>query len=388
MEYREGWESPFEVFQSAINSQKRRQFTNLRVMVAEDSADGHTVTLQPVIKANVTDITGKVSQVSLPQLLDVPIHFAGGGGTTATHMVKKGDEGLASFSSMPFDLWHQQGGVQMQVDGRSHALSDASFHPGGRSDPRKLQQVSTDSHQIRSDDKKVVIDHHPTKGTRHKAVDPSTSAASETFDPFTQAKKFFEHLVHPSDGHASLATDGDTTHSVTNTHAEGPKLSAANGAHTVNAHPDNGVGIASSVAHTITAPNANLDKQGNLQAQKNITSSGGNISAPSGAISGLSGAFSSLSGPGGQLMALVKALAGSFASVSTGTMQATGAVGGQSLQTTQDYTVASLPVASSLLKGTRAHVVDASAPAFLQPLAGGGNVFCPVLCDGTRWVAA
>lgn len=51
-------------------------------------------------------------------------------------------------------------------------------------------------------------------------------------------------------------------------------------------------------------------------------------------------------------------------------------------------TVATLPAASTALKGARATVSDATAPTFLGVLIGSGAVICPVFCNGTAWVSA
>jgi hypothetical protein len=53
------------------------------------------------------------------------------------------------------------------------------------------------------------------------------------------------------------------------------------------------------------------------------------------------------------------------------------------------YTVAQLPPANTpgLRQGTQAYVTDATAPTFLAALTGGGAVFCPVMFNGTAWVA-
>ena len=301
---RTNWEDLEEALRVHVNAQMRGLMSNLRAVVATDSTDGHTVSLQPVTQANIRNPDGSVSPQSLPVIPDCPIQFTGGGGITTTHPVKMGDEGSASISSMPLDVWHQLGNTQPPIDGRLHALSDATYHPGGRSDPRKLAQVSTDAHHVRSDDKRNVSEMHPQNGATLKMVDPSTQAASANFDPFTQASKFFSHIIHPTNGHSANATDGDTTHSTALSHLAGFLASIANGKHTIGAHPDNGTSISSSVAHTLQAPNATLDKDGNQTnqgsstSQGNITSASGNISAPSGLMSALSGAFSSFSGGG------------------------------------------------------------------------------------------
>lgn len=246
--------------------------------IPADTTDGHTVTSLPTIKRAVTDpLTGAVSYEDHPVLPDIPIHYAGGGGVTATHPVKKDDEGIVVFASRPLDSWHQSGGTQPPVDNRMHHLGDGMYVPGVRSTPRKLPQVGPDSHQIRSDDKKHVAELHPETGAHVKSADPSTAPASDSFDPFTQATKFFEHMVHPTSGIAGNATDGGTTHSHGVTHAAGAfmaalnalhqvlahpvmgaLLSAAGGQHLVQAHPTAGVMIASTASIALSAPSVSL----------------------------------------------------------------------------------------------------------------------------------
>ena len=51
---------------------------------------------------------------------------------------------------------------------------------------------------------------------------------------------------------------------------------------------------------------------------------------------------------------------------------------------TKNYTVATLP---SGVQGDTAFVTDATAPAYLTALTGGGAVVCPVFYNGTIWVS-
>jgi len=55
---------------------------------------------------------------------------------------------------------------------------------------------------------------------------------------------------------------------------------------------------------------------------------------------------------------------------------------------TTGYTVATLPAASTALRGARAHVTDAalSSASIGATLAGGGANVMPVFCNGTAWV--
>lgn len=50
-----------------------------------------------------------------------------------------------------------------------------------------------------------------------------------------------------------------------------------------------------------------------------------------------------------------------------------------------NYTVATLPSASTSGKGARSFVTDALAPAFGANVVGGGAVAIPVYSDGTNW---
>lgn len=162
---REYFEEEEEMLRALVNAHMVQMHTALVCIVQEDS-DGHTVKLQPAIKAIKTNIQdGTTEQVSLPILQDVPVKFPGGGGVTFTHPVKKGDEVLAIFTAHPHDAWHQSGGQQAPIDGRHHSLSDAICIPGIRSIPRKLNPApSTTSSQMRSDDGKHYVDLHPSDG--------------------------------------------------------------------------------------------------------------------------------------------------------------------------------------------------------------------------------
>jgi hypothetical protein len=138
--------------------------TAFPVVITEDS-DGNNVTLQPTIKAKQTQRDGTTKDVEIPPLGTVPIQFAAGGGFTITHPIKKGDEGVAVYSSRAIDNWWKKGGLQSQAEQRRHHLSDPIYIPGVRNRPRQLggnpddpqraasgKPPSTTSLQIRSDD--------------------------------------------------------------------------------------------------------------------------------------------------------------------------------------------------------------------------------------------
>ncbi len=167
---REQFDNPEEAMRTMWAGIQKHLHTSLVCIVAEDS-DGKTVKLQPAIKQTVDDQTyGQTTYENFPLLLDVPVHFSGGGGTTFTHPIKKGDEGVALFMGRPHDTWRQSGGTQQQIWNRMHSLSDAIFIPGVRSMPRDLSNISTESSQMRSDDGNHLVDLHPVNGITHRST--------------------------------------------------------------------------------------------------------------------------------------------------------------------------------------------------------------------------
>lgn len=149
--------------------------------ISQQQSDGHTGQFQAAINGIQTLIDGTIKNLGLPQSLDAPIHFAGGGGVTHTHPVAKDDEGILLFMARAQDTWHQSGGTNNNpIDQRMFDLSDARYIPGGRSNPRKMKPApSTSSSQVRSDDGNHVSDVHPKNGITHASTSKvATSAGS------------------------------------------------------------------------------------------------------------------------------------------------------------------------------------------------------------------
>lgn len=203
-----------ELFETIVDAVHAKVRTAIPVRVSEDSADGHTVKLQALVKARMRQPDGSEKLVSLPPLADVPIHYPSGGGSTFTHPVKKGDEGMILLADRSIDAWHAQGGEQQPMDGRMHSLSDGFYISGARSNPRKLPKVSQASSQMRSDDGKHVFDMHPQNG---------------------------------------------------------PSMSADEGKHVVSAHPKNGIGITTNTKLAIKAKEG-LDVEGAAHFKDAVTS--------------------------------------------------------------------------------------------------------------------
>lgn len=278
---------------------------SLPVTVTENSPDGHSATLQPTVKRAVNDpVTGKKTYEDHPIHPDVPVHFVGGGGVTMTHPIAKGDEGTILYMSRQIDAWRQSGGSQQPIDDAINDLGDAVHIPGVRSDPRKLQAVSTSTGQLRSDDGHHTIDHDPSAGTTVKSVDPSTAVASQSFNPFKQASKFISHAVQGMGGILGRAVDGGTEHSHGVDHGVGAFMKAMGGSglHQVLAHPDLGSLLSSADGkHTVTASPSGVI----LQSASSIGLSAPSVSLPNGSVGASSlgsGAVSQSVGPlGGDL---------------------------------------------------------------------------------------
>jgi hypothetical protein len=181
MDPRFRWDDQTEAMETLADDILSRVRVAIPVKLAKDS-DGHTVSLQPLIKGVQRTPDGALSLISLPMLSDVPIQHGGGGGMTITHPHKADDEGVFLVSHRGFDAWHQQGGEQPAIDARTMSLSDGFYLPNVRSTPRKLDKVSTTSTQVRSDDGKHVSDWNPTTGSISHSVENGRHVTSMTKD--------------------------------------------------------------------------------------------------------------------------------------------------------------------------------------------------------------
>lgn len=182
IDLRERFEDQTELLETLMDAVLARLPKAGPVMLAEDSADGHTAKLQPTTKAIQRKVDGTTVEVTLPVLPDIPVHFMGGGGITTTFGLKAGNEGFSVPAALGIDGWHQQGGIQSPGDTRQHAMWDAVFVPGVRSDPNKLKGVSPTSTQTRTDDKQSLhdISHTAITAIRQFAVQQVNGAAIQS----------------------------------------------------------------------------------------------------------------------------------------------------------------------------------------------------------------
>src|SRR5262252_5950159 len=147
---------------------RRQVRTSLPIIIKthnlkEGTADGNVAT-----KAAYLNSTGRVEWKDVPLIAQMPVFYPGGGGMSITFPIKQGDEGLAIFSHKSIDQWWQKGGVQDQNESRMHSLSDGFLFPGFRSQPRKLQNISENTWQLRTDDGRTNMDFIPAGGSNQK----------------------------------------------------------------------------------------------------------------------------------------------------------------------------------------------------------------------------
>jgi hypothetical protein len=109
-----------------------------------------TITAKVAIRERYINEDLVVSNIEIPILTDVPIVIPRAGGYALTFPIQSGDECLIIFADMCIDAWYSNSGVQNQIESRRHDLSDAFAILGTWSQPRCLQNYSTDSAELRS----------------------------------------------------------------------------------------------------------------------------------------------------------------------------------------------------------------------------------------------
>ena len=136
----------------ALDARQASIWTALVGIIESFDPVAMTCVVQPSIQGRVSSKEGVASYVNMPLLLHCPVVFPSGGGATLTFPVKKGDETLVVFANRCMDAWWQQGGIQPPMEARMHDLSDGCAFVGIRSQPKRLEGVSTTTVQLRADD--------------------------------------------------------------------------------------------------------------------------------------------------------------------------------------------------------------------------------------------
>lgn len=152
MDLRERLDDAVGGLRAALKGHQGTIWTATPAIIKSVDATKLTCTAQPATQARVLQTDGKLQDVDLPLLVDVPIMYPRGGGYTFTFPIKEGDECLVVFASRCIDNWWQHGGVQPQFEIRLHDLADGFAFVGPFSQSTKISNVSTTTTQMRSDD--------------------------------------------------------------------------------------------------------------------------------------------------------------------------------------------------------------------------------------------
>ena len=166
MDRRERFEDPQVAVMTALHGLQAEVWTALPGIIQSFDPTTMTCQVQIAIRAKIgqpafntytspskiNDPSGTFCWDQLPMLVDCPVVFPSGGGCSLTFPILNGDECLVIFASRCIDAWWQAGGIQNQAHLRMHDLSDGFVIPGPRSVPRVIQNISTSSVQLRTDD--------------------------------------------------------------------------------------------------------------------------------------------------------------------------------------------------------------------------------------------
>ena len=146
----------------------RQELCDLRVacpgIIQSFDATTQTATVQLALREPVvqppsspgTPVT--ITHETVPIIPDVPVVLPRAGGYALTLPITEGDECLVIFGDACIDSWWQAGGVQNLLTGRRHSLSDAIAVVGLWNQTRVLNNYSSTTAQLRTDDGDAYIE--------------------------------------------------------------------------------------------------------------------------------------------------------------------------------------------------------------------------------------
>lgn len=171
----------------------------------------NTVSVRLTILVKQQHADGTTSSMPIPDLLDCPVVFPGGGGFSLTFPLKDNDECLVVFASRCIDAWWQSGAdLNEQFEFRMHDLSDGFCIPGVRSVPNVMPAISTQNVQLRSDDGAAFVEIAPNNNIRLKT--PTKVTLETPMVECTQALKVNGPITYLSGltGTGGMVVDGIT----------------------------------------------------------------------------------------------------------------------------------------------------------------------------------
>lgn len=153
MDPRERIGDRIEALRIALDSRQASIHTGFPGIIVSVNMTAMTAVVQPAIQGQFQNLDGTWSNVNLPQLLDCPIFFPGGGDFVLTMPLAKDNEVWVNIAERCIDAWWQKGGVQPQAEIRMHDLSDGFCFPKIWSQPQVLSPPpSTVATQLRTKD--------------------------------------------------------------------------------------------------------------------------------------------------------------------------------------------------------------------------------------------
>lgn len=153
-----------EVLRLAMSAERAGMWTALPGAIVSFDPETVTAVVRPLMKGVTRTPDGTAQDVDLPYLPDVPVIFPRGGGVTLTFPVAEGDECLVVFSSRCIDGWYQSGEAQLPMEPRFHDINDGFAILGPQSLPNKIENISTTTMQLRTDDGLSYLELDPDTG--------------------------------------------------------------------------------------------------------------------------------------------------------------------------------------------------------------------------------
>lgn len=156
----ERFDDPINTHHLALDDLHARIWTMLPAIIeaVEWNNGAPYVKAKPAVMGRFINSDHAIKWEDLPLLQHCPLWFPRGGGYSLTFPIQQGDECMIIFSCRSLDEWYSQGKAAPAYDTRMTDLSDGVAIVGLTSQKRPLQNISTNSTQLRSDDGKNVID--------------------------------------------------------------------------------------------------------------------------------------------------------------------------------------------------------------------------------------
>lgn len=151
---------------AAFDGLQSQIWTALPGIIQSFDVTKRTARILPALKMKAQQQDGSFIWITVPELLDCPVYFPGGGGVTLTFPLKQGDECLVVFASRCIDNWWKFGSpgnntAQEQAEFRMHDLSDGFCVAGISSVPKVIPAISATKAQLRTDDGNTFVEVDP-----------------------------------------------------------------------------------------------------------------------------------------------------------------------------------------------------------------------------------